>query len=95
MTAIGMLDGLLVTTRSLTRSETKRPDDFRSGRKKQIGLNSWAKLATAHGLLQLLLESAARPYRKCFCSPNRPLGNSLAAVARMTQEPTKTHQVSV
>ena len=41
-TVIGMLDGLLVCTVSPMRSETNRPDDFRSGHKKRIGLNCQA-----------------------------------------------------
>ena len=36
-TVIGMVDGLLVATRSPTRSETNRPDDFQSGHKKKLG----------------------------------------------------------
>jgi hypothetical protein len=38
-TVIGMLDGLLISTKSTSRFETKRPEDFRSGQKKKIGLN--------------------------------------------------------
>jgi hypothetical protein len=41
-TVIGMLDGLFVTTRAPTSSETKHPDDFRSGHKKVTGLNCQA-----------------------------------------------------
>jgi hypothetical protein len=36
-TVIGMVDGLLVCTISPLRSETNRPDDFRSGHKKKLG----------------------------------------------------------
>jgi len=39
MTVIGMLDGILVKTISPSMKETKRPDDYRSGHKKAIGLN--------------------------------------------------------
>jgi hypothetical protein len=41
-TVIGMLDGILISTRSPTKRETKRPDDYRSGHKKKIGLNCQA-----------------------------------------------------
>ena len=41
-TVIGMLDGILIATRSPMKSETKRPDDYRSGHKKKIGLNCQA-----------------------------------------------------
>ena len=36
-TVISMVDGILVSTRSPTLSETNRPDDFRSGHKKRLG----------------------------------------------------------
>jgi hypothetical protein len=36
---IGAIDGILIDTRSPTKNETMRPNDFRSGHKKQIGLN--------------------------------------------------------
>jgi hypothetical protein len=38
-TCIGAIDGILIETRSPTKNETMRPNDFRSGHKKQIGLN--------------------------------------------------------
>ncbi len=38
-TCIGALDGALIETKSPTKKETKRPNDYRSGHKKQIGLN--------------------------------------------------------
>ena len=41
-TVIGMVDGILIRTVSPSRRETKRRDDFRSGHKKQIGLNCQA-----------------------------------------------------
>jgi hypothetical protein len=41
-TVVGMLDGILIRTVSPSRRETKRRDDFRSGHKKQIGLNCQA-----------------------------------------------------
>jgi hypothetical protein len=39
---IGMLDGILIATRSPTKIETKRPNDLRSGHKKWIGFNCQA-----------------------------------------------------
>jgi hypothetical protein len=41
-TVIGMLDGLLVSTKRPTRKETKKVTDFFSGHKKQNGLNCQA-----------------------------------------------------
>jgi hypothetical protein len=41
-TMIGMLDGLLISTKSPTRFETNRPKVFRSGHKKKIGLDCQA-----------------------------------------------------
>ena len=41
-TVIGMIDGILIATKSPTKRETNKPDDFRSGHKKKIGLNCQA-----------------------------------------------------
>jgi hypothetical protein len=38
-TCIAALDGILFQTKAPTKKETKRPNDYRSGHKKQIGLN--------------------------------------------------------
>jgi hypothetical protein len=53
-----MLDGLFVTTRAPTSSETKCPDDFRSGHKKATGLNCQALCDSA---LQFLFVSVKSP----------------------------------
>jgi hypothetical protein len=39
---IGMLDGILISTRSSSRKEINNPDDCRSGLKKRIGINCQA-----------------------------------------------------
>jgi hypothetical protein len=35
-TVIGMIDGILIATKSPTKRETNKPDDFRSGHKKKL-----------------------------------------------------------
>lgn len=41
-TVIGMLDGILISTRSPSKEEVNNPEDYRSGHKKRIGINCQA-----------------------------------------------------
>jgi hypothetical protein len=59
-TVIGMLDGILITTKSPSRHETNRPEDFRSGHKKRIGLNCQAVCDSSMRFLFISVKSPGK-----------------------------------